>query len=393
MLALVPVARRTLETKRGLDTLSGLDRARARTKARRERDSAVSRPVRDLYFASVSFSAFFLQWYIRGAPTVGPYSYRTHLGEPTSTIMSSFLPSPYVPLFGAYITKVGKQVHPDHNLSFDCLKVVDSLLVGVRNQLASGASASRSRDVQSGASPELALNESHVKSAVQFLLAGELAKHAIKEGQKRVTELASLSDEGLRERFLQGQCDANDRPVFPSTAVHHFLQSGGYAPRVDIAAGVDLAMTLEYLSAEIIELAGNQCRDENAREARRYDDDDNDDDNAYCNNKTVEVRHVAAAIENDEELALLFSAQLARGPVQRLTIAEYKAVLDKDPRALLCQDFEGRNPLDRARINDVEDEVIKFLEGMFTVIMSVNELYPDVSDEEFKEKLELWDDL
>lgn len=73
---------------------------------------------------------------------------------------------------------------------------------------------------------------------------------------------------------------------FPVGRIARYLRKGKYASRVGAGAPVFLGSVLEYLTAEVLELAGNAARDNKKNR--------------------INPRHILLAVRNDEELNKLF---------------------------------------------------------------------------------------
>ena len=103
---------------------------------------------------------------------------------------------------------------------------------------------------------------------------------------------------GVRGKKTAGKMSRSAKAglTFPVGRLGTMMKKGRFAKRVGGGAPVYMAAVLEYLVAELLELAGNACRD---------------------NKKTrIIPRHIQLAVKNDEELnKYLGRATIAAGGV------------------------------------------------------------------------------
>ncbi|KAM0047586.1 putative transcription factor Hap3/NF-YB family [Helianthus debilis subsp. tardiflorus] len=110
---------------------------------------------------------------------------------------------------------------------------------------------------------------------------------------------------------------------FPVGRIGRYLKHGRYAKRFGTGALVYLAAVLEYMAAEVLELAGNAAR----------------------NNKKSRVgpRHIQLAVRNDEELSkLLKSVTIANGgvlPNIHSTLLQWRSGKEKGDIGSASQEF------------------------------------------------------
>uniref|UniRef100_A0A914RPZ2 Histone H2A n=1 Tax=Parascaris equorum TaxID=6256 RepID=A0A914RPZ2_PAREQ len=100
--------------------------------------------------------------------------------------------------------------------------------------------------------------------------------------KKRQTNrpIKTVRSDGFKEKRISKSARAGLQ--FPVTKFHRLMKEAHRAKRVTQSAAVYLSAVVEYLSAEILELSGNACRD-NKR-------------------KRLVPRHILLAVKNDEEL-------------------------------------------------------------------------------------------
>merc|ERR1712036_54685 len=113
---------------------------------------------------------------------------------------------------------------------------------------------------------------------------------------KRKTTTSKMSGRGKGGKVKNKAKSRSSRAglQFPVGRIHRLLKKGNYQDRIGAGAPVYLAAVIEYLTAEILELAGNAAKD----------------------NKKMRIipRHMTLAIKNDEELnSLLGNVTIAQG--------------------------------------------------------------------------------
>lgn len=191
--------------------------------------------------------------------------------------------------YAIYVYKVLKQVHPDTGISSKSMLIMNSYVNDTFVRIAAEASKLAAYNSKK------TLHARDMQTAVKLVLPGELAKHAVSEGTKAVT-LFRETGPGTTGKGNAKSASSRAKLQFPVGRVARHLKLGRFGTRVAVGAAVYLAAVMEYLAAEVLELAGNAARD---------------------NKKTrITPRHLQLAIRNDEELdKFLGNVTIAQGGV------------------------------------------------------------------------------
>ena len=186
--------------------------------------------------------------------------------------------------FLTFLDKILKQVHPDTGITGVAKGELNAVVYYIGKALADKAEfAARQAQKSTVTSRE-------IQTAVKLVIPGELAKHAISEGTKAVTKWSASKDQpGKRSLAMRAGLQ-----IPPARAGQYFkgIPKKGKkikqsSASVGTGAKVYLAAVLEYLAAEILELAGIAARD--------------------VHRQRIKVRQLFLAVETDEELKRLFT--------------------------------------------------------------------------------------
>ena len=180
--------------------------------------------------------------------------------------------------YQTYIHKVLKQVHPDLRIQRISMYVMNDMVNMIGRKLAQLAVMATTKELGNEKSTVSARD---IQTAVRLAFPGELAKHAVSEGVKAVTKFNENSKKSSSKPVTK---ESRAGLTFSVTRAEQFLHL--YRRKVQLGAKVYLAATLEYVSAEVLELAGNVT--------------------IFNQKRQITPRHIQLALANDEELSKFF---------------------------------------------------------------------------------------
>lgn len=185
--------------------------------------------------------------------------------------------------FNIYINRVLKQVHPNGGINANALSQMNQMSKFLLEKL---VETSRKLTMGKG---KRTMTAKEVQTSVKLFLPGELSKHGISEGTKAVTMFNASVSVPKGSKKGESKSKRAGLTLSPSR-VEKFIRGGGEKSTLGLnlgsGASIYAAAVIEYLVAEILELAGNAARD--------------------SDRVRITPRHIFLAIENDEELSHLF---------------------------------------------------------------------------------------
>jgi histone H2A len=186
--------------------------------------------------------------------------------------------------FEIYIHRVLMQVHPDTRISKDSVLLIQFIVNFVLLKIAHKAVMlvqpidyeAKTRKTPLG---KKTIGSRDIQAAVRLTMPGELVKHAISQGTKAVMRYTSFKPKAGQKSPVKASTKAG---LQFSVARTNNLLKRNISLRVGKTAPVYLAAVLEYVAAEILELAGMRAKEKRMR--------------------TIMPRHIKEAVVADEEL-------------------------------------------------------------------------------------------
>jgi len=188
--------------------------------------------------------------------------------------------------YKTYIRKVLKQVHPNTGINANALSQINSMLNTLANRIIAKASflVKKTNIGKTLKNHKKTISARDIQTATRLIIPGELSKYAVSEGTKAVTKYSISNKRGSKSKPVTKSSHAGLQ--FSVGRIDTQIRNKCGNCRVSADTAVYLAAVLEYLTAEILELAGNAARD---------------------NKRTrITARHIFLAIANDEELDVIF---------------------------------------------------------------------------------------
>jgi histone H3/H4 len=176
--------------------------------------------------------------------------------------------------FETYISKVLKQVSSSNGITSNAKQQLNSVICMVAKEI------SKTVIHLTEIAKKKTMSHKEVENSVKLLFSGELSSNSILEGIKSVDKFSTENSKGSSRQGKAGI-------IFPPSVSEKFLRNFGYSKvMVTSSAPIFLAATLEYLTAEILELSAKY-----SNEHKRV---------------RITIRDLQLSIGNDTELSNLF---------------------------------------------------------------------------------------
>lgn len=161
--------------------------------------------------------------------------------------------------YHTFIYKVLKQVHPDNSITADAKALMNDLVIDLIARLVQASNTAATT------AETKTMTTAEIQKAVNELMTPKLASYAVAEGTKAVI---AYSDQPAPEKAPEGAQPRKRTPraaraglQFPVTRVAHAIRDKMVTAHLSDTASIYFTAVVEFITAEILELAGNTARD------------------------------------------------------------------------------------------------------------------------------------